>query len=373
MDGEMVYQPYGRDEQALYSISRNELNTVLLNAAEENGVRIVFSTRCLDIDLNTGEVRLEDASGRSWGETPTCTFGADGCFSTVRSRLQRKERFDFSQHYSTQGYCELHVPADAPGLSAWPRNGLHLWPRLGHMLITFPNRDGSLTCSLHLPFEGQPSYKSLSGENDLLELFKTDFSNLLPLVPDLATQFFEQRPNAMLTIRCSPWSFEDKVLLIGDSAHAILPSYGQGANVGFEDCAILDEIVGRFAPDWKRAFIAFEKLRKPETEIIADLCYEHFVELQKSTLDTTFQLRRRLERSLHDLFPSRFATLYSMVTFTSMPFSEALKKDREQQKIIDKLMRHPNIEDRLEQKDGQLWLEKLILDSRPSQLSLSRL
>jgi len=354
----MVYQPYGREEQALYSISRNELNTILLNAAEEHGVRIVFSTGCLDIDLSTGEVRLEDAAGHSWGETPTCTFAADGCFSTVRSRLQRKERFDYSQHYSTQGYCELHVPPDASRLSAWPRNGLHLWPRSEHMLITFPNRDGSLTCSLHLPFEGQPSYESLSSESDLIELFKTDFSNLLPLIPNLSTQFFEQRPNTMLTIRCSPWSFEDKVLLIGDSAHAILPSYGQGANVGLEDCAILDEIVGRYAPDWKRAFIAFEQLRKPETEIIADLCYEHFVELQKFTLDPTFRLRRRLERILHELFPGEFATLYSMITFTSMPFSEALRKDREQQKIIDKLMRYPNIADRLEQKDSQLWLEK---------------
>src|SRR5262249_13222488 len=156
-NGEVTYQPYGLEKQALYSVSRNALNAALLNAAEEKGVRIVFSTRCVDINLNTGKLQLEDADMRSWCETPSCTFAADGCFSTIRSRLQRQGRFNYSQHYSTQGYCELHIPADAPGLPGWPRNGLHLWPRSQYYFIAFPNQDGSLTGSLHLQFEGQLS------------------------------------------------------------------------------------------------------------------------------------------------------------------------------------------------------------------------
>jgi len=357
-NGEVVYQPYGLEGQAIYSVSRNALNAALLSAAEKNGVRLVFSTRCLDIDLNKGEVLLEDASGHSWHELPACTFAADGCFSTFRSRLQRKERFDYSQHYSRQGYCEFHLPACAPGLSTWPLQGLHLWPRSGHMMIAFPNHDGSLTCSLHLPFEGQPSFESLLTEDDLIRLFQSDFSDLLPMIPNLAAQFFEQRPNTMLTIRCSPWSYEDKLLLIGDSAHAILPSYGQGANAGFEDCAILDEIIGQHAPDWKRIFRTFEQVRKPETEAIATLCYEHFAELNGLASDAEFQSRRRLEYQLHQLFPERFIPLYSMITFTSMPFSKAVQKHKEQQILVEKLIKHPDLAGFLKQETGRLWLEE---------------
>jgi kynurenine 3-monooxygenase len=362
-NGELSFHPYGLEGEALYSINRNELNAALLDEAERRGVRIVFSTRCLDINLDAKEIQLEDAAHRSWKETPLCVFAADGCFSTVRSRLQRRERFNYSQDYSKQGYCELQIPAKAPGLSYWPRNGLHLWPRTQYYLISFPNQDGSFTGSLHMPFEGQASFNSISTERALLKFFETDFPDLLPMIPNLAEQFFKQRPNTMLTIRCSPWGVEDKVLLVGDSAHAILPSYGQGANIGFEDCAILDEIIGRYAPDWKRVFRTFEQLRKPETEIIADLCYEHVVVLQDLLVNPSAQLRLRVEQMLHRTFPDLYQPLYSMISFSSMPFSEALKKHKQQQRIVENLIRRPEILDRFEKGDDPHRLEKIIFEN----------
>lgn len=215
------------------------------------------------------------------------------------------------------------------------------------MLLGFPNLDGSFTCALHIPFEGDLSFDSIKSEAILLDLFERSFPDAIPYMPDLVSDFFSNPPNSMVTIKCLPWSYQDRAILIGDAAHAIYPSYGQGANAGFEDCAILDSYMAAGPRDWKAVFRKFETLRKPDTDAIADLCIEHFVELRDLVGNPRFLLRREIERRLNRMHPARYRDLYSMITFTCMSYKEALRIDRTQRAIIDQIMATERIEDRV--------------------------
>src|SRR5436853_343637 len=243
--GKLVYQPYGNNNEAIYSISRTDLNRALLDFAERNdNVNFYFNQKCVGINLAETTVEIKNL------ETETVTlqkadrlFGCDGAHSVIRMQMQRTSRFNYSQQYWEQGYKELCVPADVTASWAREKNVLHIWPRSNYMLIGFPNNDGSFTCSLHIPFEGKISYEAIRTEQDLRSLFKSAFPDVVDVLPHLVEDFFTNPPNTMITIKCWPWTFEDTAALIGDAAHSIYPSYGQGANAGFEDCQTLYECI----------------------------------------------------------------------------------------------------------------------------------
>ncbi|MGA9771467.1 MAG: NAD(P)/FAD-dependent oxidoreductase [Blastocatellia bacterium] len=346
--GEMTLQPYGNNNEAIHSISRSDLNKALLNFAEQNfDIAFHFNQKCLGVDLDTATVELEHLrSGRITRQKSDRVFGTDGAHSSVRMQMQKRNRFDFCQRYWEQGYKELDVPLSSGGWTS-EKNVLHLWPRGGYMLIGFPNIDGSFTCSLHIPFEGPLSFEAIKTQADLLGLFKSSFPDVIDMIPNIVEDFFRNTPNPMVTIKCSPWTFQDKVSLIGDAAHAIYPSYGQGANAGFEDCATLDECLDAYGEDWKRVLTEYEKRRKPNTDAIADLCVEHFVELRDLVGDSRFLLRKEIERRINLRYPEKYKDLYSMITFTCMPYIEALRIDREQRAILDRLMEVEAISDKL--------------------------
>lgn len=345
--GSVALQPYGNNNEAIHSISRSNLNKALLNFAEQNfDIAFHFNQKCLGIDLNSATVELEHLrSGRITRQKSDRVFGSDGAHSRVRLQMQKK-RFDFCQHYWQQGYKELDVPVSTGGWTA-EKNVLHIWPRGSYMLIGFPNIDGSFTCSLHIPFEGPLSFEAIKTQADLLKLFKSDFPDVIDRMPNIVEDFFKNPPNPMVTIKCSPWTFQDKVSLIGDAAHAIYPSYGQGANAGFEDCTTLDECLDEHGEDWKRVLTEYEKRRKPNTDAIADLCVEHFIELRDLVGDSRFLLKKEIERRINLRYPEKYKDLYSMITFTCMPYTEALRIDREQRAILDRLMEVEAIQDKL--------------------------
>jgi kynurenine 3-monooxygenase len=348
VQGRRTFQPYGNRREAIYSVSRNDLNRTLLDFAErQHGINFNFNQKCLGLDPSTAAAQFRHAeTGEVTEVRARVIFGADGAHSAVRYRLQRTDRFNYSQEYWRQGYKELLVRASAGGWAA-EKNVLHIWPRGHFMLIGFPNLDGSLTCSLHIPFEGEPSYASLRSEADLLRFFGESFPDALPLMPNLVEDFLTHPPTSMVTIKCSPWSFEDKVLLVGDAAHAIFPSYGQGANAGFEDCQTLHRCMEEHGDDWRAVFADYEARRKPNTDAIADLCVEHFSELRDLVGSPSFLLRKEIERRINQLYPESFKDLYSMITFTCLPYTEALRIDREQRVITDRLMGVPGVEGKL--------------------------
>lgn len=359
--GDVTFQPYGNNGEAIYSIERMDLNHALISCAAQNSnIEFFPNEKCIGLDPSTATVKFENIkSGTVSRRKAEIVFGADGAFSAVRLRMQKSDRFDFSQQYWKQGYKELHVP---PSMSlAWTseKNALHVWPRSRYMLIAFPNRDGSITCSLHLPYGGEPSFESIKTEDDLIGLFEASFPDVLPALPNLAEEYFSRGPNSMVTIRCWPWSIEGRVVLIGDAAHAIYPSYGQGANAGFEDCDVLDECLQQYDEDWPRAIAEYERRRKPNTDAIADLCVEHFVELMDQVGDPTFLRKKEIERRINQLYPTRYMPLYSMITFSCMPYLEALRIDLEQRKIIDRIASIEGIEEKYESPEALSLIDQL--------------
>jgi len=342
-DGSVVFQPYSPRGDAIYSISRNELNALLVAQAErEPGVAFHFDHKFVGLDARGGVATFTRGNDDTIEVGPTKIFGADGAYSGVRMQLQKTELFDYSQQYAQQGYTELVIPPGADGKPVLAADALHIWPRGDLMLIGFPNRDGSVTCAFYAPFRGPHSFAELTDEARLAKLVQDQFPDLH--VPGLAQQFFARPPNTMVTVRCSPWSRHGNVLLVGDAAHSILPSYGQGANAGFEDCAVLDRCLDQHGTSWSETFTAFERLRRPDLDVMAGLCVDHFKELSAHIADPRFLVRKAIERDLQAIDAERFASLYSRIAFTRTPYAEAVERDRFYRLLVDRICAVEGIE-----------------------------
>lgn len=362
LDGTTHYQPYGNSGEAIHSISRNDINKALLSYAEERGsIDLHFHAECLDIDLERPAARFRnlETGGEAW-VTADRILGADGAFSAVRSRLQKRDRFEYSQQFVAQGYKELNLPAAADDDWRLDQNAIHIWPRGRYMLIGFANTDGSFTVALHLPFEGEPSFESITTGADVVELFERFFPDALPLIPGLVADFFDHPVSSMVTVRCSPWTYQDKVALVGDAAHAIVPSYGQGANCGFEDCSVLSDCLEAANGDWPTALAEYERQRKPNADAIADLALEHFAELQELVGDSGFLLRKRIERRINELYPDRYSPLYSMISFTDLTYVEALRIEKEQRAMVERFLAMAGIEEMVESRKIDRWIHEAL-------------
>lgn len=348
-DGRTAMQPYDNQGNAIWSVSRNELNAVLIDRALARGnVAARFEERCLEVDLDAPSATFERADGEIVRRQGDRLLGADGAWSTVRLRMQRVPRFDLRQEFNDQGYRELRLPPSPRGSWQIEGHAIHVWPRGRYMLIGFPNRDGSFTLSLHLPFDGVVSFATIETPRDLVALFESSFPDVVPLVPNLIEDFFSRAETTMVTVRCAPWVWDDKVALVGDAAHAIVPSYGQGANCGFEDCSVLADCVRESKGDWRWALAEYQRRRKPNADAIAELALDHFHELRDLLGTPEFLLRKEIERWLEAAHPERYRSLYSLISFTQAPYAEALKLDKRQRGLVDRLMTIPHIRQRLE-------------------------
>lgn len=336
LTGRTAFQPYGtRPEHAIHSISRAALNARLLTAAESfPNVRIHFSMRCTRVDLDGPTARFEHTpDGTTTDASAHLLIGADGAFSAVRRALQKCDRVNFSQQYLEHGYKELTIPPAPNGDFALLPNALHIWPRRRFMMIALPNPDRTFTCTLFLPFEGPDSFAELDDEQAVVRFFRRWFPDALPLMPDLPADFAANPVGSLVTIRCGPWYWRDRVVLIGDAAHAVVPFYGQGMNAAFEDCRVLMACLRRFADDPARALADYYRARKPNTDILADLAIGNFIEMRDHTGKVGFRIRKRTERILHRLFPRWYLPLYSMVTFSLIPYSQAVARARRQSRL----------------------------------------
>jgi kynurenine 3-monooxygenase len=336
---ELTFQPYGKDEtEVIHSISRAELNIALIDAAEAQGVRIHFHQRCSGIDLKTGDLQLQDERTR---KVRVCrsqvTIACDGSSSAIRSEMLKLSRFNFSQQYLDYGYKELTIPAAANARHALAPNALHIWPRGNFMLIALPNVDGTFACILFLPFAGAGSFAQLTTHASVQGFFQSQFPDAVPLMPELADNFFANPTGSMVTVKCSPWHVEGRALLLGDSAHAIVPFFGQGINCGFEDCTCLLELLDRHGADWPRVFAEFELARKVNTDAIADLALENFVEMRDRVADPRFLFRKKVELALESRYPRLFVPKYAMVTFHRVPYETALARGIAQDGILTEL------------------------------------
>jgi kynurenine 3-monooxygenase len=358
IDKSLTFQPYGKDGQYITSISRGSLNVLLMDLAAEHGVKFFFDSRITHVDFAKTSITWE-TGGVTALKSYDAIVGADGAFSAVRHDMQFTDRFDFSQEYIEHGYKEFQIPAGVSGESMMETHALHIWPRESFMLIALPNPGGTFTCTLFFPFDGSLSFNSLDSDNKITDFFKTQFPDAAALIPDLLQEFKINPTSSLVSIRCYPW-VRNQTLLIGDAAHAIVPFYGQGMNAGFEDCSILNAMLDQYNDNWEVAITKFQEERKGDTDAIAQLALENFIEMRDLVADKNFLLRKKIEAKLHSLYPEQWIPQYSMVTFhPDIRYSEAQRIGRKQKAIMDEVMQIQNIGASWEDLDFERLVQKL--------------
>lgn len=359
-NGQTILQPYGEAGQQINSVSRSGLTALLIEEAiEKYGVSFFFNMSCEGIDPENKFVRFTNSeSGDRIKESFDLIIGADGAFSAVRSSMQKFIDMDFSLETLEHSYKELHIHPGPNFSHQLYKNALHIWPRKQFMLIALPNLDGSFTVTLFLATEGDISFQFLKDKDTVEAFFSDYFPDALPLIPDLAEQFSKNPTSFLGTIRCSPWIYQDKVMLIGDAAHAIVPFYGQGMNAGFEDCRILIELIRENQNlDWKIILNKFQEERKENADAIAELALRNFHEMRDDVADEKFLLRKKIEAEIHKRFP-HYLPLYTMVTFSDLSYKEALEKGNKQKAFMDEIMETKHIAGIWESEEFWVRMEK---------------
>lgn len=349
-NGEILFQPYGKEGQAIYSVSRSGLNYKLMDLAQSHGVQIQFESRCTDVLFDRHQMVLEQKDGMRH-QAYHVLLGTDGAYSALRYAMQRTDRFDYSQTYLPHGYKELHIPPTIQGEFAMDPDGLHIWPRGQYMMIALPNPDRSFTCTLFQPYEADPErgvqegLHDLQTEEEILHFFERDFKDAVPIMPTLLEDFRKNVTSSLVTVRCSPWNLGPSCIL-GDAAHAIVPFYGQGLNCGLEDVRKLIELVDEsgLRPDsnsqkWADVLEVFATTRKPEGDAIAQLALDNFIEMRDKVADQRFIFQKKLEARMQEKFTGQWTPLYTQVTFEPLiPYHEAYQNGQIQQVLMDRII-----------------------------------
>jgi kynurenine 3-monooxygenase len=336
--GKLHFAPYDVDpNKHINSIGRAALNTTVIEAAQRYpNVRVHFNHRCTDVDLDEATAHLLNTETNTTSAVLTdAVVGVDGAFSTVRQSMERRiERFEYDESYLAHGYKELTIPPASDGSWRMEKEVLHVWPRKSFMMIALPNPDGSFTCTLFWEFEGPRSFNTTKTDNDVRRFFEEEFPDAVPLMPKLLEEFRSNPTGSLVTIRCAPWYYKDKVALVGDAAHAVVPFYGQGMNAAFEDCVVLDECLAEFPQDRQRAFAEYFARRKENADALADLAIENFIEMRDKTASRTFRAKKKLDHLLEAALPGIYLPLYTMVTFTRIPYAKAAHRACLQDRIV---------------------------------------
>ena len=334
--GDLHFAPYDVDPTKwINSIGRAALNTTVIEAAQRySNVRVHFNHRCTDADLDTPTVELETENGQLTAQGDA-VIGLDGAFSAVRQSMQRRMgTFQYDESYLAHGYKELTIPPGPDGSWRMEKNALHIWPRKSFMMIALPNPDGSFTCTLFWEFEGPRSFATTKTDDDVRRFFDEEFPDAVALMPTLLEDFKQNPTGSLVTIRCAPWFYQDKVALVGDAAHAVVPFYGQGMNAAFEDCVVLDDCLEKFQDNRERAFSEYCVKRKENTDALADLAIGNFIEMRDKTASHAFRAKKKLDQLLEASLPGIYLPLYTMVTFTRIPYAEAARRARLQDRIV---------------------------------------
>lgn len=335
LNGGLTFVPYGqRPEEVIYSVSRPGLNSILLDAAERAGVELLFRHPAVDADFARQRVIFKSDADQPHEIPMARVFATDGAGSVLRRALVEQRDVACTEDLLKHGYKELTLRPFPDGRPRIDKHALHIWPRGGFMLIALPNIDGSFTVTLFLPLTGPDSFETLTDAARIEAFFATHFPDIPQLMPEVASEFLQHPTGIMGTVRCQQWSVEDRLLLVGDAAHAITPFHGQGMNCCFEDCRELDALLAN-SNDWASSFREFETSRRPNTNAIADMAIENYLEMRDTVRDPKFHLHKALSLELERRHPQRFVPRYSMVMFRdNIPYSVAYERGRIQNEIL---------------------------------------
>lgn len=350
MEGRMIHevgketslQPYSQYGKTIFSVSRNDLNELLINAAEESGCRFKFDTKVLPCENEDDSIKIESESGTISTPKADLYIGADGANSITRSYIKGcKYKVEKISH----NYKEIEISADKDGNHKLYKQALHIWPRGTYMFIGLPNIDGSYTGTLFMPEKGKNSFDELNSEQKVKTFFDETFPDTGEHIPDLVEQFTQNPTSNLATMWVDDWYDEEKKIgLIGDAAHGIIPFYGQGMNSGFEDCSILFELLQK--EDFDHHFIPYAASRKKDTDGIAHLSRDNFIEMRDLVAQPKFQLQKKIERKIQAAYPGTWMPLYTMVSFSNIPYSEVYERGQKQQGIMNEVLEINNIEEK---------------------------
>ena len=332
--GDTAYQPYSAEgTRAINSISRSELNAILLDCAEKSpGVRIHFEHRVTGVEPEKGELTLATPEGTRKA-TADVILANDGAYSAVRASLQFREGFSYSQDFLDHGYKELTIVAGPDGRHQLDPCSLHIWPRGDSMMIALPNLDGSYTCTLFWPKSGLGGFDSLRTPTEIVSFFEKNYPDAVPLMPDLVEDYRANPVGSLVTVRCRPW-VSGRVALVGDAAHAIVPFYGQGANAAMEDCVELVRCFDEARGDWPATLVEYQKQRKPNTDAIADYALQNFVEMRDSVGSNVFRTKTALRLALERASGGRYTSRYELVSFSTVPYADIAPRLQRQDRLL---------------------------------------
>jgi kynurenine 3-monooxygenase len=334
--GELSYHPYGKQGQAINSVSRGRLNQKLIDlAAAYDNINVYFNSRCVDVDVDntTATFVLEDGTHKTVKSNRI--LGTDGAFAATRGKLQTSDRFNYSQSYLHVGYKELEIPEGENGKFMMEKNALHIWPRGSFMMIALPNPKGDFTCTLFMPFE---LFDSIKTKEDVMKFFNDEFPDAVPMMPTLLDDYLKNPTSSLVTVRCYPWVKGDKLALAGDAAHAIVPFYGQGMNCSFEDIVVLDNMIEKYGDDWHTIFDEYQKERKPNADAIADLAIQNYYEMADKVGDKHFLHKKHIEHELTELYPDKFKSQYELTTFSLSGYKYAWDMGKKNDLLLEKII-----------------------------------
>jgi kynurenine 3-monooxygenase len=360
--GSIIFQEYGSAQQAIYSVSRGELNKTLLQAAEDAGAAFFFNHKCVAVSLDENLMTF-DVAGNELKVQSEFIIGADGAFSALRKEYTLLDRSDYQQSYIEHGYKEFHIPAtNAMGAFAMKKEALHIWPRKNFMLIALPNIDGSFTCTLFFPFEGLTSFDSVTTDEDIKALFTEHFPDAIPLMPSYVDDYHSNPTSSLITVRTNPWIYKTNSLIIGDAAHAIVPFYGQGMNSGFEDCYYLNHLLEKYSDNWPTVLTEYQKMRKPNGDAVAQLALNNFVEMRDLVADPLFLERKKIEKELMLRYPQQYKSVYEMVSFSHTPYAFALGTLQAQDELYKSIINEGDFFANIANPDFSRMLDQLVED-----------
>ena len=345
INGRLTDQPYGNEGECIYSVSRAKMNLLMMNLAEKNGATLNFNQKCIDVDFENSIVDFENTeTKKNQNIKSDFLIGADGAFSVVRKQMVNKYKHDYEYNEIEHDYKELLIPPGKNNTYLLDKNALHIWPRGEFMLMALANLDGSFTCTLFAPKNGNNSFADLITKTEVENYFDNIFSDFSKLVPNLYDQWISNPTSNLGIVRTFPWHISGTSLLIGDAAHATVPFYGQGMNCGFEDCRILDELLDKNGDNLIKCFDEYSRNRKPNGDGVQDLSMHNFIVMRDRTADPKFLLQKKIEKKFANLYPKKWTPLYSMVSFTNTPYAKAWAIGMKQEKIMQQIMRMPEIE-----------------------------
>jgi len=367
LEGTTYPVPYGKEDQAIYSVGRRYVNEILLTAGEKySNLRLHFQHKLTSIDIDKAKMVFSH-NGEEIKSEADFILGCDGAFSTVRKAMMRRPWFDYKQEYIPHAYLELCIPATPNKCGgydfAMPPNYLHIWPRGQFMMIGLPNQDKSFTMTLFMP---KITFDGITNETDLVQFFEEYFPDSIPLLgkEKLIEDYFNTRPLPLISIKCNPYHLSDKCLIMGDAAHAMVPFYGQGMNCGMEDVLVLDEMFKRYPNDRKKVFEEYSKHRNPDAEAMCDLAMYNYIEMRDLVARRSFLLRKLLDNFLYWIFPRKWVPLYTSVTFTRMRYHHCISNKKWQDELLGKIGNFMAMSSVAAGVGGLFWLETNIQLSR---------